>query len=248
MIDIHAHILPGVDDGSPSMEDSLEMAVLATESGVSTMIVTPHCNLPRTDCLDTAGVTHACAELSAALRAHGSTLRLSCGMEIFGTPDTALRLREGSLCTLAGSRYPLVEFPFSDYAHEATGILREILELGLRPIVAHPERYLFAQAEPRLLNLWTDMGCLLQVNRGSLLGRFGRREQALAFALVERGFASFVASDAHSPLRRTPWMHDVYTLLCSEFSVRTADLLLKENPGRVLGNQQITLDEPDWFD
>ena len=199
MIDIHAHILPGVDDGSPSMEDSLEMAALATESGVSTMIVTPHCNLPRTDCL-------------------------------------------------AGSRYPLVEFPFSDYAHEATGILGEILELGLRPVVAHPERYLFAQAEPRLLNLWTDMGCLLQVNRGSLLGRFGRREQALAFALVERGFASFVASDAHSPLRRTPWMHDVYTLLCSEFSVRTADLLLKENPGRILGNQQITLDEPDWFD
>lgn len=248
MIDIHAHILPGVDDGSPSMEDSLEMAALASESGVSTMIATPHCNLPHTDCLDAPGVQRACAELTDALRRQGSSLRLACGMEIFGTPETAPRLRDGQLCTLAGSQYPLVEFPFSGGAHEATGILDEILELGLRPIVAHPERYRFVQVQPRLLNEWIVMGCLLQINRGSLLGRFGRREQALAFALVERGFASFVASDAHSPLRRTPWMHDVYALLCSEFSARAADLLLKENPGRILGNQQIRLEEPDWFD
>ena len=123
-----------------------------------------------------------------------------------------------------------------------------VLALGLRPIVAHPERYRYAQDEPRLLNLWADMGCLLQVNRGSLLGRFGPRAEALGHGLVARGFAAFVASDAHTSVVRTPWMRDVQQLLRREYSPRTARLLLEENAERVLCNETIEMDEPDWFD
>ena len=251
MIDIHAHILPGVDDGSPSLESSLEMAALAVESGVHTIIATPHCNLPEeygAAGLDTRGVQYHVEELSRALSQAGIPLRLYPGMEIFGTMRTAQRLQAGTLCTLAGSRYPLIEFPFVDYAEEATEILESVLRLGLRPIVAHPERYRYTQAQPQLLNLWTDMGCLLQVNRGSLLGRFGEREEALSHALVGRGFAAFVASDAHTPVVRTPWMRDVWELLSEEYSPEAAQALLKDNAARVLQNRDINIPEPDWFD
>ena len=187
-------------------------------------------------------------ELSAALAEERVPLRLYAGMEIFGMPDTADKLRDGRLCTLASSRYPLIEFPFHDYGLEATELLSRVLDLGLRPIVAHPERYRYAQEEPRLLNLWADMGCLLQVNRGSLLGRFGPRAEALGSSLVARGFAAFVASDAHTSVVRTPWMHDVQELLRREYSHRSARLLLEENAERVLRNETIEMDEPDWFD
>lgn len=249
MIDIHAHILPGVDDGSPSLASSLEMARLALESGVDAMIATPHCNLPEGDGMLWADALARRTEaLSAALAEERIPLRLYAGMEIFGMPDTADKLRDGRLCTLASSRYPLIEFPFHDYGLEATELLGRVLDLGLRPIVAHPERYRYAQEEPRLLNLWADMGCLLQVNRGSLLGRFGPRAEALGSSLVARGFAAFVASDAHTSVVRTPWMRDVQELLRREYSQRSARLLLEENAERVLRNETIEMDEPDWFD
>ena len=249
MIDIHAHILPGVDDGSPSLASSLEMARLALEGGVDAMIATPHCNLPEGDgALWADALARRTEKLSAALAEENIPLRLYAGMEIFGLPDTAEKLRDGSLCTLAASRYPLIEFPFYDYGLEATALLDRVLALGLRPIVAHPERYRYAQDEPRLLNLWADMGCLLQVNRGSLLGRFGPRAEALGHGLVARGFAAFVASDAHTSVVRTPWMRDVQQLLRRESSPRTARLLLEENAERVLCNETIEMDEPDWFD
>lgn len=251
MIDIHAHILPGVDDGAPSLESSLEMAVLAVESGVHTIIATPHCNLPEEfgpNGLDARGVHRHVDELSRTFSQEGIALRLYPGMEIFGTMQTAQRLHAGTLCTLAESRYPLIEFPFTDYAEEATEILASVLRLGLRPIVAHPERYRYTQSQPQLLNLWTDMGCLLQVNRGSLLGRFGEREEALAHALVGRGFAAFAASDAHTAVVRTPWIRDVWELLAREYSEQTAYTLLEGNPARVLHNQEINIPEPDWFD
>ncbi len=248
MIDIHLHILPGVDDGSPSMESSLEMAQLALESGVHGVIATPHCNLPEEPCLNAQGMEQQVKRFRRALQQAGIPLKVYGGMEIFGTPQTAQRLQTGQLCTLAGSRYPLIEFPFVDYGDTATEILDSVLRLGLRPIVAHPERYHYTQSDPRLLNLWVEMGCLLQINRGSLFGRFGRHAEALANGLLERNFVSFVASDAHSPTVRTPWLRDAAEYLLREYPKETVWALLEENPHRVLENKEIVMDEPIWFE
>lgn len=248
MIDLHAHILPGLDDGSPSLEASLEMAQLAAESGVTAVAATPHCGIPGEDGLNAGRVLDGVSRLRRALEQASIPLRLYAGMEIFGTEQTARHLQEGTLIPLAGSRYPLIEFPFEDYGRQATQILASVLRLGLRPVVAHPERYRYAQAMPQLLNEWVDMGCLLQINRGSLLGRFGPREETLAHRLVGRGFAAFVASDAHTPTVRTPWMRDVQSLLRREYSEDTARLLLEDNPLRVVSNQPIDMHEPEWFD
>lgn len=248
MIDIHAHILPGVDDGAEDLDAALEMAALAVESGVTTLVATPHCAAfgPQARCR-APQVRQAVRQLRAALQAADIPLQLAYGMEIYGTPEVPALLAGGELLCLNGSRYPLVEFAFEDYGARATDVLQEILALGLRPVVAHPERYLYTQRDPVLLNIWAEMGCLFQVNKGSLLGRFGPVAEALAHQLVARGFAFAVASDAHTPVMRTTWMDEARRLLEEEYSPQTAWELLQANPRRLLKNEVIPAAEPAWF-
>lgn len=248
MVDIHAHILPGLDDGAEDMNSALEMAALAVESGVEIIAATPHSSaFGRAQNHWGPELVRAVKSFREALKKADIPLQVCRGMEIFGSSEVPELLTNGKLIGLNGSRYVLVEFAFTDYATEATEVLEEILAIGRRPVVAHPERYLYVQDDPALLNLWVEMGCLLQVNKGSLLGRHGRQEELLALALVDRGFAFAVASDAHSPVVRTPWLGEAETLLREEFSPETATALLRSNPLRLLKNEEIRFEEPDWF-
>jgi len=242
MIDLHSHILPELDDGAQSLEESLKMARMAVDSGITVMVATPHCIHGRVQ-----EVREGWQLLLEALRENEIPLKLLPGMEIFGTGDTVRLLKEGQLLTINGSRYPLVEFGFQSTGDEETMILRSLCKAGYRPIVAHPERYSYVQRNPRLMNHWFRMGCLIQVNRGSLLGRFGRQAQAMAVELVERGFATVVATDAHSARVRTPWMRDIREILSKEVSPQCAKMLLLENPRRILKNERLLPIEPDWF-
>ena len=243
MIDLHSHILPELDDGSQSLRESLAMARMAVDSGITAMVATPHCADDRS-----WETYEAWQLLSQALSENEIPLKLFPGMEIFGTPDTVRMLREGKLFTLNGSRYPLIEFSFRSDGEEETAILRSVCKADFRPVVAHPERYGYVQRDPRMVNRWHRMGCLFQVNRGSLLGRCGSRAQETAFELVNRGFASVVASDAHSPRKRTPWMADVQQLLTEEISAQCARVLLKENPKKILKDEEIPPVVPEWFE
>lgn len=248
MIDLHAHILPGVDDGAPDLECALTMAEMAVESGVTAIVATPHCNMPgRFENYWDYSLYGKIKAFQQELRRAGIRLAIVSGMEVFGTPDTPELLRKGKLATLGGSRYLLIEFPFEGYAQQATEILRAILAMGYRPVVAHPERYRYVQSEPALLNQWLSIGCLMQLNKGSLLGRFGRAAQTLALSMLDRGFAVAVASDAHSFSARTTWMLDMWEFLCEEYSEQTAGLLLEDNPRSLLHNEDIRMKEPDWF-
>lgn len=248
VVDIHAHILPELDDGSYDWEMTLEMAQMAVSSGVAAMVATPHCGLPEQDMEGRAErIRGKVKELRDMLAQRNIPLIVCPGMEIFGTEDTPWLLRQGQLLTLNDSRYPLIEFPFTDYGLQATRILERVRMEGYIPVVAHPERYQYVQDDPSLLNLWTDIGCLLQLNRGSLLGRFSETAQMLAWALLDRGFACTVASDAHTSFARTPWMADVDDLLRQEFSEEYAQRLLKQWPLALLRDQEISIPEPDWF-
>ena len=122
-----------------------------------------------------------------------------------------------------------------------------MIRAGYQPLVAHPERYDYIQEDPELVNAWKRMGCLFQVNRGSLTGRFGNGPRQMGMELVERGFAAVVASDAHSPAVRTPWMKDVWELLTREVSPIAAEYLLLRNPRSIIRNEQLPPAEPEWF-
>ena len=243
MIDLHSHILPQLDDGARDLEESLAMARLAVESGVSHMLATPHCmeGGART-------VTEAVMYLQQALQTMQIPLKVLPGMEIFGTRDTARLLREGRLLTLNGSRYPLIEFDFEGDGYQQTAILEQVRREGYIPVVAHPERYVFIQRQPQILNTWVQLGCLLQINKGSLTGRFGHTAQDLAMALVGRGFAAVVASDAHSARYRTPWIYDAWQTLAHQISPLAAEHLLLENPRKLLNDTPIRTQTPDWFE
>ena len=248
MIDIHAHILPKLDDGARDLSSALRMAELAVQSGVTAMVATPHSNMPmRFRNYWGDSLRRSIEEFRECLQEEGIPLEIYPGMEIFGTEETARLLQDGKLMTIAGSRYPLVEFPFVDYEHSATEILEEICACGYRPVVAHPERYEYVQENPEWINIWVELGCLLQINKGSLLGYFGDRPEALAHSLVDRGFACVVASDAHSHTRRTPWMTDIWELLSEEYSADTAQLLLQKNPERLVNDKTIDGMKPEWF-
>lgn len=242
MIDLHSHILPGLDDGARDMQEALKMAAMAAQCGVTAMAVTPHCIYG-----DMQAVYETYERLRTQLQQARIPLELYLGMEIFGTEETAMLLQQGKLAALNGSRYPLIEFGFRTDGEEETEILESVLQAGYRPIVAHPERYEYVQRDPELINHWHKMGCLLQINRGSLLGRFGSGAREMALALVDRGFATVVASDAHSASMRTPWMADVRRLLREEFPSGAARYLLRDNPRKILNNEDLPAIEPGWF-
>lgn len=243
MIDLHCHILPDLDDGARDLEEALHMAYLAVRSGVTDVVVTPHCTHG-----GTREVVPPLQLVSRALKELEIPLRLHPGMEIFGTPETARLLRAGELLTLNGSRYALVEFSFLSDGVQETQILEQMLQAGFVPVVAHPERYEYTQQEPRLIDQWVKMGCLLQINKGSLLGRFGPRIRDLSLAMVDRGLATVVASDAHAARVRTTWMYDVWDMLGRRFSPVAAETLLRDNPWRILNNEEIPSVTPEWFE
>ena len=242
MIDLHSHILPELDDGARNLQDAIAMAHMAVQSGVTAMAATPHCADDRR-----REVYNTWMFFQDALEESGIPLQLFLGMEIFGTPSTARMLRDELLFTLNGSRYPLIEFSFQSDGRQETRILQDTINAGFVPIIAHPERYLYVQDDPTILNRWHSMGCLMQINRGSLLGRFGRRAQKLSAELVERGFAAVIASDAHSPRQRTPWLKDVQALVQQGLSHQHAHLLLDKNPRKILENETIQSVDPVWF-
>lgn len=240
MIDLHTHILPGLDDGSPDLETSVLMAAVAAESGVTHLVATPHSNQRgafenyaspalqvRFDCLRTA------------VREAGIPLELSLGMEIFGTGDVLQLLHDGRLLTLGGGRYLLIEFGFHEDPLRIERLLDALLADGYWPVVAHPERYYGLQRMPNYLFDWANRGIVLQVNKGSLFGRFGRGAQALAAAMLERGLVGCVASDAHRPDVRTPDLSAAWDYLAERCSEELARCLLEDNPGRILRSEPL---------
>ena len=240
MIDIHAHILPGLDDGSDRTRTSLRMAALAARSGVTDLIATPHSNQRgRFENYASEELERQFLRLKEILHQENIDLRLHLGMEIYATSDLPALYRAGKLLTLAESRYLLLEFGFHDDAYYMEHVLRDVLDLGVTPILAHPERYKALQALPDILVDWVRSGVHLQINKGSLSGFFGRESFRLAVLMLDHDLASFVASDAHRADQRTPVLRDAYHWVTEHYSERLADRLLRQNPARVLRSEPL---------
>lgn len=241
MIDIHTHILPGMDDGSESMEDSLEMVGLAEESGVHTIVATPHSNMGRIfENFYSEEWESRFLDFEKAMQKAGSNIRLLRGMEIFGTGDVASKIQEGRLIPINDSRYYLIEFPFGADPFWIGDILNSVKKLGKVPVIAHPERYYCVQDNPVVLYEWMRQGCFSQVNKSSMFGRFGRQSQIAADILLRNRLATCVASDAHGPYQRTTYMGDIKDYLEDEYGEVYAALLLKENPERMIEDRDIS--------
>ena len=244
MIDIHIHMIPGVDDGSRSLEMSLAMARMAYETGVDHMIVTPHSYPGMYENYAGERMELKYRSLKEAIKAQGIPLRIYRGMEIFGTEDTVEMLKEKKVWTLNHTRYILIEFGFHEEADYVSGILADCAKEGYKPIVAHPARYSFVQQDPQLIYEWVDKGYGIQLNKDSILGANGKRCQDCALSLLRHGLVHCVASDAHRMGWREPNMDTVTDALEREFGEEYTYMLLEENPGRILDGRSLVGYDP----
>lgn len=242
MVDLHVHILPGLDDGAASMKDALEMADMAVESGVRRLVVTPHSNQRgRFENYCSEELQDVFEEFLNELKREKIQLMVHPGMEIFATEDMAEKIKDGSLMGLNDSSTYLIEFPFDADPYWIGNQLEAVREIKKRPLIAHPERYYCVQEFPGIVYEWIKLGCLTQVNKGSILGRFGRSAGITAELLLENDLVTCIASDAHSPYMRTTYMGDVKEVLEEHFGESVTMRLLKENPERILENKVIPL-------
>lgn len=240
MFDIHCHILPGVDDGSGNMNDSIEMAQLAVESETSAIIATPHCNIPGMfDNYYSESFREIFEKLKKALNDKKIPVEIYSGQEVFLSKHFEEHLEKNELITLNNSRYMLTELDFKIDAKSAIQRLEKVISHGYIPIIAHPERYGFVIENPEVISRLRSAGCLIQVNSGSLTGYFGHYTQKTADIIIRNRLADFVASDAHSQYSRTPDLSQVHELICENISYDYADILIKTNPVKVLNNEII---------
>ena len=240
MIDIHLHILPEVDDGAQTMEESIGMARIALESGVDRVIATPHCNHPFRACGYSADeLVERADAFRGELKKRGIPLKVYDGMEIFVDENTGRLLREGKLFGLNHGKYYLLEFPFDAEPSWIDERLDEIASPEVIPLIAHVERYYCAQSDPQIIYRWLRGGCEIQVNKGSFFGVFGRAAQKTAETAIENGLVSCIASDAHDMETRSPWMKDIDAHLKKYYNNKITSLLLEEYPERMLNSREV---------
>ncbi len=203
MIDLHCHMLPGIDDGAPDLDTALAMARLAVADGITTVACTPHIYpglYPNT----AAGIRAAIAVFRERLAEADIPLQITYGADTHMIPDLLGRFRDGSVPTLHGSRYFLLEPPHHAAPSRLEEFVFSLVAAGYVPIVTHPERLTWIEGRFETFRKLVKGGTWLQVTAGSLTGRFGRTAQYWGEQFLEQGLVHILATDAHGVERRAP--------------------------------------------
>ena len=229
MVDLHTHILPHLDDGAFDWETSVRMADLAARSGVFHMAATSHGNYYDYTLEE---YRENFERLQAELRDREIPVKLYSGMEIFMDEKAADLLDLGELLTLNGTRYVLVEFDFEENVEKVYKYVADLQTRRYNIVLAHPERYLFVQRDPEFAYFLAEQGCALQVNKGSVLGQFGRRCRNLAEQFLDDGIVSVLEY-------RTPSMNRLVAYLERRYPKKLIRMWLSENPSRILNGMPI---------
>lgn len=229
MIDIHHHLLWGLDDGASSIETSVEMARMAAEDGITHVVCTPHANGHyeyRPEAIDDKLV-----ELRQRLESEGIRLTLGRGCDFhMSYENIQTALENPTRFSINGLGYLLVEIP--DYGIPAglTEVFYQMRISGLTPILTHPERNRTLQADREMLLDWMRGGILVQVTAGSVTGRMGRSAEKMAHELLENRWVHFLATDAHNITSRPPKMREAMDAVAERYGKEYADLLCTANP------------------
>lgn len=230
MIDLHCHILPGIDDGAQTIEDSLAMAEDAIRDGITCVVATPHASTEYR--FEYAKVRAAREELQSRL---DGRLTVATGCDFHLNPENLLELKKNPAQFCINQKdYLLVEFNEFSIPPAMDQTLHELHLLGLRPIITHPERNGILRSQPERLQNWVRLGCYAQVTAGSLAGVFGPGAQADSWTWIDQGLIHIVASDGHNTARRPVKLKFAYEAIAKERGRELAEALLVENPQAVL--------------
>ncbi len=206
MIDLHNHLLPGIDDGAPDLKTALDLARMAVKAGITHVVCTPHIHPGRYD-NTVASISAARKQLVDGLREEGIALQVAAAAEVRYGTELMNGIEQNTLPFLGtwhGKRVLLLELPHSEVPFGAERLTEWLLQHDVMPMIAHPERNKGVMNCPRKLKPFIEQGCLLQVTAGSVAGRFGEPAQMIANALLELGLVTILASDAHNMQHRPP--------------------------------------------
>jgi protein-tyrosine phosphatase len=241
MIDIHCHILPGVDDGAKSIEDSLLMAGEAAIEGIHTIIATPHLNSQYNNRKEL--ILTKVGELNQALKDAKIDVTILPGQEprIYG--EILEDFEKDDIQTLNDSQYIFIEFPSNHVPRYTEKLLFDLQVKGLTPIIVHPERNSELIERPEILFRLVEKGALTQVTAASLCGYFGKKIKSFSMQLIESNLTHFIASDAHNISTRSYKMEEAFNLIDSKFGTDYV-YLFQENAELLIEGKNIIKEIP----
>jgi len=250
MVDTHSHVVWGVDDGADSIEESVAMLEAASASGTTDIVATPHANSQYT--YNAELIEERIRELAGITN---GTPKIHRGCEFHLNFDNIDHLLEHPYTyTIGGKQYLLIECPDFHIGRYTDSVLRRLVDAGLTPIVAHPERNPVIRKDLARLEGWVDLGCLTQVTALSLVGGFGGSARTTSMKLLDRGLIHIVASDAHGPVCRHPRMDEAYRVVRSRCGEDLTEMLFTDNPravveGRIVAGGRILAWQPEarWY-
>lgn len=243
MLDIHCHLLPGLDDGPETFEESLAMARLAAEDGITAIVATPHFVVER-NCVDVRQVVCLAEKLNSILQEHSISLTVYPGMELradISLPELYCRGKVLTLCETG--KYVLVDFHPATMPLFLEQMVFQLMLKDVRVIIAHPERNRDISSKPALLFSMLRQGALIQLDAGSLTGEFGSEARKAAEQFLEMGWVSFIATDGHSAKWRKPVLLPAFKAVSKLIGEEQAIKLFYDNPEKVI--KGITLTEQD---
>jgi protein-tyrosine phosphatase len=241
MVDIHSHIVFGVDDGAKTIEDSLAMLELAANSGTTDIVATPHSDLRYQ--FDPVLVATRIAEMQARI---GDRIRIHRGCDFHLFYDNIENCKEDrSRFTINGHRYLMVEFADSQIPKTIANIFEDMIVSGITPVITHPERNALLMRRVSDLVQWVRAGCLIQVTAQSFTGRFGKSAEENCKRLMRQRLVHFVASDAHDTEWRPPDMRAPYQYISAEYGDHVAERLFTTHPRMTLTGQYLECEDPD---
>lgn len=236
MIDIHSHILPGIDDGAKDIEKTLEMLRIASNNGIKKIIATPHFYRGYYE-NKYADICSLVEEVSVKAKEKEINVEIFPGQEVFLDNHTLESYKEGIIKELNDTRYMLVELPMDAMPKNVLDIIYELRVLGVVPIIAHPERYKYIIEKPSLINNFINENCLFQINSGSIEGIFGSKVKKTSEVLIRNGICQFIATDAHSTKGRLPKVTEAIRIASNlNFNLKRT---LTENTDKLLKDEVI---------
>lgn len=239
MIDLHCHLLPGIDDGARDMEQALSMARLAYDNGIRVSIMTPHINPGRFD-NSAQGISRACEQFRAELKRANVPLQLGMAAEVRVSAETLQLIEQEEipfLGELDGYRIMLLEFPHSHIPPGAEQLVKKLLDLKVRPIIAHPERNQEIAARRSRIEPFIEMGCFLQLTSSAVAGRFGQSACKRAIELLETDAFMVLATDAHNIKTRCPDLREGFAAAAEIIGANAARKLVVDNPKAIVQTQ-----------
>lgn len=241
LVDIHSHILPNVDDGAENWNQSLEMLKNAADEGIRKIVATPHI-LSEPHFREESKIVRIYEELKNRAREKDIDIEIFLACEIMAQPDTSLAHRIATFND--NKKYFLIEFPMNSIPRFVPEKLFEFVVDGKVPIIAHPERNFGFQQRPDFIYDYIQRGNLMQVNEGSLRGRFGKDIQEFALKMIEHNSVHFVASDGHKVDRRKVTLNECFGLVAEKYGKKLAKKLFIENPEKAILGEKIEIEEP----